>query len=173
MALVTPTKNSIRADSRGRLRPSFISRFGLTAMRKLLAITSTALAAFVTVPAGAGAPEGHGAPVPSAEPAASTAAVSVSTEPPFSLNDPARIENGRKRFGSTCAAYCHGTGGTGGRAPSFTGRTDFVPADGFRTITEGRTGADVMPPWGSTFTSEQIWELVAYLVYLSKQPAAQ
>ncbi|MCO5401713.1 c-type cytochrome [Ralstonia soli] len=132
-------------------------------MRKLLV---TVLAALVTVPAVAGAPEGHGAPA--AAPAATTEA--TPTEPPFSLNDPARIENGRKRFGSTCAAYCHGNGGEGGRAPSFTGRTDFVPADGFKTITEGRTGADVMPPWGKTFSSEQIWELVAYLQYLAKQP---
>lgn len=135
-------------------------------MRKLLATTLAALAAFVTVQAGAGAPEGHVAPAPSAEPVASASEAS----PPFSLNDPARVENGRKRFGSTCAAYCHGTGGQGGRAPSFTGRTDFDPADAFKTITEGRTGADIMPPWGKTFSSEQIWELVAYLQYLATQP---
>ncbi|WER50941.1 cytochrome c [Cupriavidus sp. WKF15] len=143
-------------------------------MTKLFPITVGAFAAFVTVAAGAGTPEGHGAPTPSAEPVAATTEPSTSAlSPPFSLNDPARIENGRKRFGSTCAAYCHGTGGQGGRAPSFTGRTDFVPADAFKTIAEGRTGADVMPPWSSTFKSEQIWELVAYLQYLSKQPATR
>jgi mono/diheme cytochrome c family protein len=27
-----------------------------------------------------------------------------------------------------------------------------------------------MPPWGNTFTPEQIWELVAYLQELSTQP---
>jgi mono/diheme cytochrome c family protein len=26
-----------------------------------------------------------------------------------------------------------------------------------------------MPPWGSSFSPEQIWELVAYLQQLSKQ----
>ena len=92
--------------------------------------------------------------------------------PPFPLQDPQRIEAGRKRFGSTCAAYCHGTGGQGGRAPSFPGRSDFSPADAFKVITEGRRGADVMPPWGSAFTPEEIWELVAYLQHLSTQPAA-
>jgi len=89
---------------------------------------------------------------------------------PFDLADPARIEIGRKRFGSTCAAYCHGSGGEGGRAPSFKGRTDFVPVEAFRTITEGRRGVDVMPPWGKAYKPEEIWELVAYLQFLTTQP---
>lgn len=92
-------------------------------------------------------------------------------EPPFALTDPARIEAGKTRFGATCAAYCHGSEGVGGRAPSFKGRSDFVPAAAFQTITEGRRGADIMPPWGKAFTPEQIWELVAYLNWLSTQPA--
>lgn len=93
--------------------------------------------------------------------------------PPFALSDPARIEAGKSRFGATCAAYCHGSGGVGGRAPSFKGRSDFVPAAAFQTITEGRRGADIMPPWGKAFTPEQIWELVAYLDWLSRQAADQ
>jgi mono/diheme cytochrome c family protein len=28
-----------------------------------------------------------------------------------------------------------------------------------------------MPPWGKAFTPEQIWELVAYLQFLSTQPS--
>jgi len=28
---------------------------------------------------------------------------------------------------------------------------------------------DVMPPWGKSLTPEQIWELVAYLKFLSIQ----
>jgi mono/diheme cytochrome c family protein len=91
---------------------------------------------------------------------------------PFDLSDPARIETGKKRFGANCAAYCHGSEGEGGKTPSFKGNTHFSAADAHKTITEGRTGADVMPPWGETFTPEQIWELVAYLNYLSKQPAS-
>lgn len=91
-------------------------------------------------------------------------------EPPFALSDPSRVAAGKARFGATCAAYCHGSGGVGGRAPSFRGRADFSPADAYRVITEGRRGADIMPPWGNTFTPEQIWELVAYLQELSTQP---
>lgn len=93
--------------------------------------------------------------------------------PPFDLSDAARIETGRKRFGANCAAYCHGSEGEGGKTPSFKGNKNFSPADAHKTITDGRTGADVMPPWGKTFTSEQIWELVAYLNHLSKQPPSQ
>ena len=91
-------------------------------------------------------------------------------QPPFPLGDPGRIAAGKARFGATCAAYCHGSGGVGGRAPSFRGRSDFVPDDAFKVITEGRRGADIMPPWGNTFSPEEIWELVAYLQDLAKQP---
>jgi len=88
---------------------------------------------------------------------------------PFELNDPARIEAGRKRFNKTCAGYCHGAEGVGGRAPDFKGRTDLPPAMAFQTISHGRQGADVMPPWGAAFSAEQIWELVAYLKFLGEQ----
>ena len=88
---------------------------------------------------------------------------------PFALNDPARIEAGRKRFNKTCAGYCHGFEGKGGRAPDFKGRTDLPIQVVFDTITHGRTGADVMPPWGGAFSDEQIWELVAYIQYLGTQ----
>lgn len=92
---------------------------------------------------------------------------------PFDLSDQARINIGKKRFGANCAAYCHGSEGEGGKTPRFKGNKDFSPAVAFQTITDGRTGADVMPPWGKTFTPEQIWELVAYLKFLSEQPAPQ
>lgn len=88
---------------------------------------------------------------------------------PFDLNDPARIDAGKRRFAKTCAGYCHGYEGVGGRAPDFKGRTD-LPADlAYETIAKGRQGADVMPPWGHAFSNEQLWELVAYLQYLGKQ----
>lgn len=100
------------------------------------------------------------------------AAEAVAVAAPFELSDPARIDAGRKRFGATCAAYCHGSGGTGGKAPAFRGRgAEFVPAEAFKVISEGRRGADIMPPWGTAFTPEQIWELVAYLQFLAGQAA--
>lgn len=90
---------------------------------------------------------------------------------PFDLSDQARITAGKKRFGANCAAYCHGSEGEGGRTPRFKGNEHFSPDEAFKVITEGRKTADVMPAWGSSFTPEQIWELVAYLNFLSKQPA--
>jgi len=90
---------------------------------------------------------------------------------PFDLKDPARIEAGHKRFNKTCAGYCHGYEGVGGRAPDFKGRTDLTVEDMYQTIYHGREGADVMPPWGGALPDERIWELVAYLQYLGTLPA--
>lgn len=92
---------------------------------------------------------------------------------PFDLADQGRIDAGRKRFNKICAGYCHGFEGIGGRAPDFKGRTDLSAEEEFRTITHGRQGADVMPPWGGAFSEEQIWELVAYLQYLGPYQAAR
>lgn len=103
--------------------------------------------------------------------AAAATGVRAQPAPSFDLTDEARIAAGKKRFGSTCAAYCHGSEGVGGRAPSMKGNAHFTPESAYKVIAEGRRGADVMPPWGSAFSSEQIWELVAYLQVLSKQPA--
>ncbi len=102
-------------------------------------------------------------------PAATAGQATPGAQPPFDLADPARIETGRKRFNKTCAGYCHGAEGVGGRAPDFKGRTDLPPEMAFETISKGRVGADVMPPWGEAFSPEQIWELVAYLQYLGRQ----
>lgn len=88
---------------------------------------------------------------------------------PFDLNDPQRIEAGKRRFSGTCAAYCHGKDGAGGRAPSFKGNSFFEPDAAFKVITLGRQGQATMPPWGSAYSPEEIWELVAYLQHLSKQ----
>ncbi|HJV24036.1 MAG TPA: cytochrome c [Aromatoleum sp.] len=107
---------------------------------------------------------------PPSRDAASEAPVSAGEpQAPFALDDPARIEAGRKRFNKTCAGYCHGFEGIGGRAPDFKGRKDLPVRVMFETITQGRVGADVMPPWGAAFSAEQIWELVAYLQFLGAQ----
>ncbi|MFG6447351.1 c-type cytochrome [Roseateles sp. BYS180W] len=91
-------------------------------------------------------------------------------KPPFPLQDPQRINAGKLRFGATCAAYCHGSEGRGGKAPAFRGRNDFAPAEAFSVISQGRRGADIMPPWGNAFSPDEIWELVAYLQHLSTLP---
>lgn len=90
--------------------------------------------------------------------------------PPFDIDDRLRIEAGKAIFIRTCAGYCHGGGGEGGRAPSFRNRDDLDPAYAYKTIVNGRVASDVMPVFGHSFTPEQVWELVAYLIHLGKQP---
>ena len=101
---------------------------------------------------------------------APASAAAESGTPPFDLNDRARIAAGKARFGATCAAYCHGNEGSGGRTPAFKGRSDFTAEALFRVITDGRTGADVMPPF-ATMPLEKRWELVAYILDLGRQKA--
>jgi mono/diheme cytochrome c family protein len=104
-------------------------------------------------------------------PAAAAASVSA-TGAPFDLTDPERIAVGKKRFNANCAAYCHGAEGSGGKTPPFKGNKDFSAEAAFKTITDGRRAADVMPAWGKGFKPEEIWELVAYIQFLSTQPAS-
>jgi mono/diheme cytochrome c family protein len=116
-----------------------------------------------------GTPAATKAPAQSTEPSLAPSAPSGAPPPPFPLDDPERIEKGRLRFGALCAAYCHGFEGSGGKTPAFRGRQDLTAEGVFKTITEGRTGSDVMPAWGS-FSEEKRWELVAYIMYLTRQP---
>lgn len=117
------------------------------------------------IPAASFAQEGAPAPAAGA-PAAPANAVT----PPAWLDDPDRIERGKNRFNSNCAAYCHGYEGGGGKTPAFRGRTDLDAVAAFKTITAGRVGADVMPAWGNGFSDEKRWELVAYIMWLTHQP---
>ena len=89
---------------------------------------------------------------------------------PFRLDDAERIAAGRKRFNKTCAGYCHGYDGVGGRAPDFRDRPDLTEQFVFDTIYHGREGADVMPPWGDALAEERIWELVAFIMDLAAKP---
>lgn len=77
------------------------------------------------------------------------------------------IANGEQRFNQSCV-YCHGDKGSGGKAKKLQGR-EFEPDYLFDTITNGkRRGALVMPPWKRSFSAEQRWELVTYILSLSK-----
>ncbi|MEI2679950.1 MAG: cytochrome c [Burkholderiaceae bacterium] len=91
---------------------------------------------------------------------------------PFDLTDPERIAAGKKRFNSNCAAYCHGAEGSGGKTPPFKGNKNFNVKAALEVITNGRRDSDVMPAWGKGFKPEEIWELVAYIQFLSTQPPA-
>ncbi|MCB1909002.1 MAG: cytochrome c [Rhodocyclaceae bacterium] len=103
--------------------------------------------------------------------AARDGAAAGATLTPFSLDDAERIAAGRKRFNKTCAGYCHGHDGVGGRAPDFRGRSELTAQFLYDTIYHGREGADVMPPWGDALSEERIWELVAFLRHLGALPA--
>ncbi len=92
------------------------------------------------------------------------------SKPQFDLMDETHILAGKRRFGSNCAAYCHGNEGVGGRTPSFKGRTDLTQEAIFKMITEGGKGADAMPTFRG-MTEEKRWELVAYILSLGRQPA--
>lgn len=126
------------------------------------------LLAAITICAGVALGGAAAGPAAAAAPAPT---VALASQAPFDLGDPHRIETGRKRFNRTCAGYCHGHEGVGGRAPDFKGRTDLSPELAFDVISHGREGAEVMPPWGQAFSAEQIWELVAYLMHLGRQGA--
>jgi len=80
-----------------------------------------------------------------------------------SLNDEAMIQEGATLFTQSCAVYCHGPKGIGGRGPRFRGRQfdkDYL----FSIISNGR---DMMPPFKEVYTREEIWKLVAYVFNLS------
>ena len=78
------------------------------------------------------------------------------------------VANGEKRFNQTCV-YCHGHQGSGGKARKLQGR-DFDSDYLFKTITKGKKrGSLVMPPWKRTFSPEQRWELVTYIMSLSEE----
>jgi mono/diheme cytochrome c family protein len=93
-----------------------------------------------------------------------------SLKPSFDLSDTARINIGKRRFNSVCAAYCHGAEGDGGKVTAFKGNKELIPEGIYKVILEGRRGAGIMPPWGKTYTSQEIWELTAYIHHLTKQP---
>ena len=92
-------------------------------------------------------------------------------QPPINLSDPAQIDAGKALFNGRCVAYCHGNEGSGGRTPAFKGNSSLKTEEVFRVITDGRSNADVMPAYASTPEKER-WQLVAYIMYLSRQPAA-
>ena len=83
---------------------------------------------------------------------------------PFEITDPKRIEAGKKQFNVTCAAWCHGKDPV-----MFVDREGLDEQYVYSTIRDGGAGAkSPMPSWGSTFTSEEIWQLVAYIKSIGK-----
>jgi mono/diheme cytochrome c family protein len=123
-----------------------------------LPVAVTALALLAMLPGGRAVAAGEDAPT-----------LAPAPPPSFDLKDQARIRAGKRRFAANCAGYCHGSDGTAGRGPSFRNQPNFDPQVAFAAIRDGRKGSDVMPPWGNAFSSDEIWELVAFLGNLAEQ----
>ena len=61
--------------------------------------------------------------------------------------------------------------GSGGKGATLQRRTDLTPSGLFTVISNGRKrGALVMPPWKSTLSEDEIWELAAYILSLRTMP---
>lgn len=91
------------------------------------------------------------------------------SKPPFPLDDPAAIEEGKHRFSASCTGYCHGREGRVSRAPKLRGKT-YEPAWLYARIDKGSPGGAsglVMPAFGTMLPPEEIWKLVAYVMSLS------
>ena len=91
------------------------------------------------------------------------------SKPPFALDDPAAIEEGKHRFSASCTGYCHGREGRVSRAPKLRGKT-YDPNWLYARIDKGSPGGAsglVMPAFGTMLPPEEIWKLVAYVMSLS------
>ena len=79
------------------------------------------------------------------------------------LKDQKSIAEGATLFAPICGTgYCHGTGGSGGGAPRIRGK-GLEANDIFKAIRNG-VGGTPMPAFKSTYSEEQIWKLVAFVM---------
>lgn len=95
-------------------------------------------------------------------------AAKTGDKPPFDLSDPKIIAEGHKQFNTTCV-YCHGQGGTGGRAGPLKD-AGLDEAYIHTTISNGKIANGMsMPPWKYSFDKETIWKLTAYVLSLQNE----
>ena len=87
------------------------------------------------------------------------------SQPPFDLADLSIVEAGSRLFRANCTHYCHNPEGRAARAPALRGRSELSPEFIYQCIVRG---APPMPAYGTTFSAEQIWTLVAYIESLAK-----
>lgn len=87
------------------------------------------------------------------------------------LRDPQVIAHGLETLRTTCGGYCHGTEGSGFKAPRLRGRPDLEPEGLFATISFGRKRAGkVMPPWKGVLPDQDIWSAIAAILSLRDAP---
>jgi cytochrome c oxidase cbb3-type subunit 3 len=89
-------------------------------------------------------------------------------------DDPQAIQRGMHYFTVFNCVGCHAPNGAGGMGPSLSGRTltyGADPAQIYLTIYQGRPLG--MPAWGAMLPDNIIWDLVAYVGNLGRQPKEQ
>lgn len=85
--------------------------------------------------------------------------------PPFDLSDSNAISEGAHQFSRSCTGYCHGKDGGPARAPKLRGQK-LEQSYVYGRIMKGSPNG--MPAFESTLSQEKIWQLVAYVLSLSK-----
>lgn len=88
--------------------------------------------------------------------------------------DPQAPERGMRYFNQMNCIGCHAANGAGGMGPSLSD-SKFIfgnsPAQIFLSIYQGR--AKGMPEWGTRLPDSAIWDIVAYVQSISKEPSGE
>ncbi len=90
----------------------------------------------------------------------------------LALEDPQRIEQGMTYFNQMNCVGCHAPNGAGGMGPSLSNakfKYGGEPANIFLTIRQGRPAG--MPAFGELLPDQVVWDLVAYIRSISKEPS--
>jgi cytochrome c oxidase cbb3-type subunit 3 len=87
-------------------------------------------------------------------------------------DDPAAAQRGMEYFIQMNCVGCHAPNGAGGMGPALS-NAKFVygsePENIYLSILQGRPNG--MPAWGGMLPDQVIWDLVAYIQSISKEPA--
>ena len=87
-------------------------------------------------------------------------------------NDPGAVQSGMDYFTQMNCVGCHAPNGAGGMGPALS-NAKFIygsePENIYLSILQGRPNG--MPSWGEMLPDEVIWDLVAYIKSISKDPS--
>jgi len=89
-------------------------------------------------------------------------------------NDPDAVQRGMKDFASFNCSGCHGPNGGGAMGPSLSNDLWIYrssPANIYLDIVQGRSAG--MPAFGAMLPDRTVWELVAYIQSISKEPGPE
>ena len=89
-------------------------------------------------------------------------------------DDPQAAQRGMEYFNQMNCVGCHAANGAGGMGPALS-NSKFIyggePANIYLTILQGRPNG--MPAWGGMLPDQVIWDVVAYIRSISKEPAGE